>query len=193
MRLIPLSFGAAFIALALPAHAQRLDTRVRDVRTNAAGTSCTLNANRYVWLDESRAEAGLLHPPIEQKPGYTVELIMTFSPRTGASVRGLQIVPYRNLDASPQVGARLLFDGEDSGVKLSLEGNMDHTERSYITVPEADRAETAKRMLDARWFEFVVDEGKGQTRRYRYDGLRLRDVAEILSIIHYSCTGFRAD
>lgn len=183
----------ALAAIALPAQAQRLDTRVRGVRTNASGTICSLNANSNVRLDESKAEAWLSQEPIEGQPGYSVSLTMRFSPRDGPSVLGLQIIPIRDLEPPRQFGARLLLDDVDSGVALSLAGNMDHFERGYVTVPEADRAATAQRMIDARWFEFVIDEGQGQTRRYRYDGLRIREVVEVLEIIHYSCTGSRAD
>ncbi|MEZ0242178.1 MAG: hypothetical protein ACAH11_02305 [Sphingomonas sp.] len=185
--------AAALTAIALPAAAQRLDTRVREVHTTADGTSCRLNANIYVRLDESRGEAVLAQPPIEDDPQNSVALVMTFSAHGGASVVGLQILPHSGIDRPPLVSARLLIDGTDSGAKLSLLGDLDHTERGYITVPEGDRGPIARRLFNARWFEFeVIDKASPEPRRYRFDALRIRDVVEVLEIIHYSCAGGRA-
>ena len=55
MRLIPLSFGAAACAtFALPAHAQRVDTRQIDIRETAAGRTCSFNAYRDLTLIDTR-------------------------------------------------------------------------------------------------------------------------------------------
>lgn len=184
--------AAALTILALPAAAQRLDTRVTNVWAAPHGTNCRLSANGNVRLDESRAQAILSQPPIEDDSRYSVALTMTFSPHTGASAVGLEIIPIGTNDRP--VSAKLLIDGTDSGVALSLHGDYDHMERGDATVPEADRAQVARRILAARWVELdVIDGDSPKPRRYRFDALRIRDVAEILEIIHYSCAGFRAD
>jgi len=192
MRLI---LAAAMLAsIALPAAAQRLDDRVVGVRTDADGVSCRLSANNRVRLVESSASAYLLQRPVDADPRIDVSLGMIFSPSTGASVMGLQFLPLGGTPPPQPTAARLLIDGTDSGVHLLLQGDPDQPGAVYVTVPDADRPETAKRMIDARWFEFEVSDGaSARPRRYRFDGLRIRDVAEILSIIHYRCGGPRAD
>jgi len=186
--------AALLAAIALPAHAQRLDTRVREVWSAADGTTCRLNANPYVQLNETSGAAIFVQTPIDRDPQYSISFTMTFTASGGARAERLMFVPIRSNDRPPLRAARLLIDGEDSGVTLSLLGNYDHTERGYVTVPEPDRAETARRMLAARNFDFVIDEGgpSPRSRRFRFDAARFSEVAEILSLIRFSCAGDRA-
>ncbi|MCW3847671.1 hypothetical protein OF829_10495 [Sphingomonas sp. LB-2] len=201
MRLILAAF--ALTALALPAHAQRLDTRVREVTTDAGGTKCRLNANPGMLLVNAAAgaepQALLDQPPIDAVRGFHVLLGMTFQPRpatrfnSGPSVLGLELIPIGRTRTRKVSHGRLLIDGEDSGVKLILQVNPDRPRATYLAVPEALRLQTAERILRSRSVDFEVTDGVGTVTHYRFDGLRIADAAEILSIIKFSCNTYRAD
>lgn len=187
-------------ALALPAHAQRLDDRVREV--SADGMRCRLNANRAMLVerDDDGPQASLFQPPVEPDTAFNVTLGFSFGPRpgtrfgVGARVVMLQLLPLHRARPAMPSSARLLIDGADSGVRLRIETNPDRAGSAYLTVPEEVRAETAEKMLRAHWIDFLVTGGdSARARTYRFDAFRISNAAETLSLIRFGCGGPRAD
>lgn len=195
--------AALLTALALPAQAQRLDTRVREAKATDRGLECRLNANRDTKIEPGTGRwpsmAVLLQRPEEQEAWLRVKLGFTFEPqgdgRFGLSSRlfAFGILDMRMAPAPPPIKVRLLIDGSDSGVPMKIFVESDNPNDLFVEVPHKRRAEIAERILRARWVDVEVVNRDKTVRRYRFDALRIADAAEILSLVKFRCDGPRAD
>ncbi|MEZ0242179.1 MAG: hypothetical protein ACAH11_02310 [Sphingomonas sp.] len=196
--------AALLTALTLPAQAQRLDTRVRELGTTPTGLTCRGNANRGLILDHDRdgrnPRAILFATPVEKDKELDVQLGIVLTPSAGSKHHGaagrsmgLQMWAIDRKFPIEVTGGRLLIDGQNSGVRLMLQTNPDRPDAFYLTIPDADRADVTDRMLSARWVDFEALNQGVVVRRFRFDMLRVADVTETLSLIKWSCLGDKAD
>lgn len=194
-----LMLTAALILAATPAVAQRLDTRMRDVRTEDDGVHCTGNANSALKLfhrrDGSSASAKLFQPPVKPDPKLNVALGMGFNPREGTRygsgpyLYGVRVI-IKGQPAPPVVNARLRLDGADGGFRPTFLVSQTDRNTLFLSTPGPDLIPLGKRVLDARWIDLDLLDAKGKVlRSYRFDGERIRDAAETLSIIKFNCRG----
>lgn len=195
--------AALLTAIALPAQAQRLDTRVREVKTIYHGIECRLNANRDMTIQPGAGGASriavLLQRPEEQESWLRAKLGFTFEPegngRFGLTSQlfAFGILDMRMAPAPPPIKVRLLIDGSDSGVPMKIYVESDNPNDLFVEVPHKRGAEIAERILRARWVDVEVVNRDKTVRRYRFDALRITDAAEILSLVKFRCDGPRAD
>jgi hypothetical protein len=195
--------AATLIALALPAYAQRLDTRVREVTRSPGEVACRLNANDGMKIETGVAKslpmATLLQRPVETAPGIVPRLGFILEPGNGErfsiEIRffAFTILDMRLSPAPPPAKVRVLIDGEDSGLALIVHADRRSPNDIFVEVPEAAQASAGERIVHARAIDVEVTNRDGTVTRYRFDGLRMAEAVEIVGLIRFSCEGDRAD
>ena len=197
MRLI---LAAAFTALALPAHAQRVDTRRIEIREMPSSTMCSFNAYRDLTLiDGAKGGHGKVatwrKAPEGSPLGERARLELVFEPAEAGEgkwrrppILGLAFHAYADdtLTRDAIGGARLSIDGE-SPVELQYNASRD----KFTFAVALDTEEVAHRLIKfgRKTAEVEIYDRQGTTiRRYTIDIDRLIDAVEIVSIVGWSCT-----
>lgn len=200
----PIVLAAALAGFALPAQAQRIDTRVRELKTYEGQIMCIGHANRDLQLfhdpDGRNAHGKLFQRPVAPDPVMDVTMGLAFQPRegtrhgVGTQLMGIQVrLGTVTLDA-PIAGGRLILDGTPVAWEPIVGPAHRNANIMYVLAPPADRFTLGERVLATRWIDVELLDASGTVlRRYRYDGARMDEAAETLSIINWSCNGARAD
>lgn len=199
MRLI-LAATAAFTTLALPAHAQRVDTRQIDIRETASGRTCSFNAYRDLTLIDTRkgrdANIATWRRPAQGLPATdaSARMELIFTPaRIGAyqwmtpPILGLGFTIRADavLTRESVAGARLSIDG---GPPIALQYSASRT--NLIFAVNRDIDQVAHRMIEfnRKTADLEILDANGATlRRYSFDISRLNASVEVVSIVGWTC------
>ena len=191
-------FAATAILLLAAAPAQRINTRTINITTRDGRTQCNLQAHPDLLLtyaDQGRDPVAYLREPVTPRdPGLDVRLGMQFNRGSAddrhtvaASAIGLQIVPGGGTVPAITAG-RLFIDGKASAVPLTIGHNARQPNALYLDFPANRRREVGAMMVSARWVEFRLTGSGGKVlRTYKWDGLRIDEMTETLTIIDWRC------
>ncbi len=191
---------ATFAALALPAHAQRVDTRQIDIRETAAGRTCSFNAYPDITLVDARkgrdANLATWRKSAQGLPAgdTTARMELIFGPADIGERKwmtppvlglGFTIRADATLTRDAVAGARFSIDG---GPPIALQYNASRTNLIFPVSPDADTI--AYRMIEfnRKTADLEILGANGATlRRYSFDISRLNAGVEVVSIVGWTC------
>lgn len=183
---------AVLTAFALPAAAQRLDTRRINVVETAELTSCGFNAyDRLVLTDVGKHDAGKFASwngaPAEDAK---VDLHLIWEPaetnwRTPPFLGvGFTVPTDAGLSRDSVAGASVIVDG---GKPIPLLYNASANRLIFAANRDTDNVGARIIGSDEVVLEILDSAGKA-LRRYSWDTRRLADAVETVSVVHWSCT-----
>jgi len=184
--------AAAFAAIALPAHAQRLDTRRNNVESDAYHTKCGFNAHPELVLVYTRTgkAAAWKKAPDGAEPGDRTELNLVVAPGQGdwrhPDLVVLMISGYGDARLKPAAitrgrlsvdgGAAVMLDPVSSDGKFVLKLGPEGRETAHAMIDGSKRVD-----LD------LLDDHDGVLRSYSWDTHRLSDAVETVAVVGWSC------
>lgn len=183
--------AAALTALALPAQAQRLDTRRINIESDKYHTKCGFSSYPELTLVTTRNgnAASWVKAPEGVAPDAGVILSLAFSPAKGGwqrpAILVLMLTGPMDSGVSAVARGRLRVDGEP-GVPMSFSSRPDKfmmmagnngNEAVYSMIDHSKRAE-----ID------LLDSNGAVVRTYSWDTSRLADAVETVSVVGWSCT-----
>lgn len=182
---------AVLTAFALPAAAQRLDTRRIDIRETADAVTCGFNTYPQMTLnDASRSGskvAAWTGAPAEDA-GARMKLVWQpgetnwrTPPFLGV---GFTVPTDAGLNRDSVTGASVIVDG---GKPIPLRYNASANRLIFSANRDTDNVGARIIGSDAVVLEILDSAGKA-LRRYSWDTRRLADAVETVSVVHWSCT-----
>jgi hypothetical protein len=191
---------AALTIAALPAHAQRVDTRQIDIRETASGRTCSFNAYPDITLiDTRKGRDGNIATWRKSARGLpakdtSARMELIFGPAGIGEGKwmtppvlglGITIRADATLTRESVAGARLSIDGE---APIALQYNASRTNLIFAVNRDADTV--AHRMIEFNRKTAdleILDANGGTLRRYSFDISRLNAGVEVVSIVGWTC------
>lgn len=185
---------------ALPAHAQRVDTRRYLVGDQSEGPLCRFTAIPELRLShrpDSPADLATWQPegtPVSRARALNLTLLFVRGPEEKALVSAIGFTLYMpSAFASPPVSARVFVDGNDALETFAFRAGRKPPpgERQLYhvnPVGSLDAQRFAGRLAGAKEAAVELLDAKGAVlARYAWDVAEARRIPELLELVHWRC------